>query len=182
MPTNEKSALIIGHVQPPITGLLGDNSDFLPQLRDTVATAHASDVPVIFVHIGFHKNISDLGVLIDGVSNPFDETVAPEEKDIVVRATGVSGFFGTDLESVLRTLGVERIVLTGISTGGVVLGTLTDAVQRGFKVTVLSDLAFDPSPEIHDALLSLVGESGFGKPWGATVETSKEWSAALGSA
>ena len=175
---SEKSALIIGHVQPPITDMVTE-PEFIPRLQETITAARDAGVLVFFIHIGFDKNLSQLDMFIDGVSNPFHDTIAPTDKDVVIRGAHVSGFLGTDLDLSLRSQGIQRIVLTGISTGGVVLGTLTDAVQRGYGVTLLTDLAFDPNPAVHDAILKLVGSYGPGLPWGAALQTSAEWKAAL---
>jgi nicotinamidase-related amidase len=48
-------------------------------------------------------------------------------------------FFGTDLETLLRTLGAETVVLTGINTNTCVLNTAFSAFNRDFQVVVISD-------------------------------------------
>lgn len=48
-------------------------------------------------------------------------------------------FFGTDLETLLRTLGAETVVLTGINTNTCVLNTAFSAFNRDFQVIVISD-------------------------------------------
>ena len=187
----DKPALIVGHIQPPMTGLIQD-PEFVPRLKDTIDAAHKAGIQVIFLHTSFRANLAEFAdgswlketlketpFLIDGVSNPFDETVAPQEQDAVVKVSRISGFVGSDLDLVLRAQGIDRIVLTGISTGGVVLGTLTDALQTGYNVTVLTDLVEDPNPDIHEAVLKLVGGSGMGLPWVATLQTSGEWKASI---
>lgn len=48
-------------------------------------------------------------------------------------------FFGTDLEILLRTLGVDTVVLTGINTNTCVMNTAFSAFNRDFRVVVISD-------------------------------------------
>lgn len=48
-------------------------------------------------------------------------------------------FFGTDLEILLRTLGTETVVLTGINTNTCVMNTAFSAFNRDFQVIVISD-------------------------------------------
>lgn len=48
-------------------------------------------------------------------------------------------FYGTDLEILLRTLGVETVALTGVNTNTCVLNTAFSAFNRDFQVVVLSD-------------------------------------------
>lgn len=48
-------------------------------------------------------------------------------------------FFGTDLETLLRTLGTETVVLMGINTNTCVMNTAFSAFNRDFQVVVISD-------------------------------------------
>ncbi len=48
-------------------------------------------------------------------------------------------FYGTDLEILLRTLGIETVVLTGINTNTCVMNTAFSAFNRDFNVVVVSD-------------------------------------------
>jgi nicotinamidase-related amidase len=48
-------------------------------------------------------------------------------------------FFGTDLETLLRTLGAQTVVLTGINTNTCVMNTAFSAFNRDFQVIVISD-------------------------------------------
>ena len=48
-------------------------------------------------------------------------------------------FYGTDLETLLRTLGVETTVLLGINTNTCVMNTAFSAFNRDFQVAVISD-------------------------------------------
>jgi len=48
-------------------------------------------------------------------------------------------FYGTDLEILLRTLGVETVILIGINTNTCVLNTAFSAFNRDFEVVVISD-------------------------------------------
>ena len=76
---------------------------------------------------------------------------------------------GSDLDVVLRSLGVDSLVLTGIATSGVVLSTLRQAADLDFGLTVLSDLCADNDPETHRVLMDKVF------PRQAAVMTAAEW-------
>lgn len=66
--------------------------------------------------------------------------VGPAPSDYVIRSKKrLSAFYGTDLEFLLRTLGVSTIALAGINTNTCVLCTAFDAFNRDFQVLVLSD-------------------------------------------
>ena len=101
--------------------------------------------------------------------------LAPEEGDLVITKRRVSAFSGSDLEVVLRSGEVQHLVLCGIATSGVVLSTLREAADKDYRLTVLSDLCFDPDPEVHRVLLEKV----FVRQ--AEVVTSEQWLQGLGS-
>ncbi len=101
--------------------------------------------------------------------------VAPGPDDVVVVKKRVSAFTGSDLEVVLRSLGVSRLVLCGISTSGVVLSTLRQAADLDYGITVLRDGCADGDPEVHRVLLDKVF------PRQADVMTTGEWVAGVGS-
>jgi nicotinamidase-related amidase len=75
------------------------------------------------------------------------QALAPEEQYIVVRKGRVSAFSGSDLEVVLRAQDIDTLVLTGISTGGVVLSTVREAADKDFRIVLLADGCFDPMPK-----------------------------------
>ncbi|MCB2046885.1 MAG: cysteine hydrolase [Novosphingobium sp.] len=66
--------------------------------------------------------------------------VVPEiydESDIIVRRLhGVSGFHDTGLDSMLRSLGKNTIILTGSSVNRGITGTTIEAINRGYKVVL----------------------------------------------
>ena len=85
----------------------------------------------------------------------------------------VSSFVGSDLEVLLRGLGVRHLVLTGVATSGVVLSTLRAAADLDFQITVLSDGCADGDPEVQNVLMTKVF------PMQATVTTVADWTASL---
>jgi len=60
----------------------------------------------------------------------------PQPGDYIVYKTSYSGFFETELDSILRRLGVDELILTGVVTNICVLYTGADACMRGYKVSV----------------------------------------------
>ncbi|MEU3060534.1 cysteine hydrolase [Streptomyces subrutilus] len=71
------------------------------------------------------------------------EVAAPltvAEQDLVVRRLhGLSPMAGTDLDALLRNLGVRTLVVTGVSSNIAVPNTVFDAVNLGYQVVVPSD-------------------------------------------
>ncbi|WP_327167748.1 cysteine hydrolase [Streptomyces subrutilus] len=71
------------------------------------------------------------------------EVAAPltvAEQDLVVRRLhGLSPMAGTDLDALLRNLGVRTLVVTGVSSNIAIPNTVFDAVNLGYQVVVPSD-------------------------------------------
>jgi nicotinamidase-related amidase len=92
----------------------------------------------------------------DSPTTAIDERVAPAAGDVVVRKTRVGAFSTTDLHDQLQDLGVDTIVVAGISTSGVVLSTVIEAHDLDYRVLVLADGCADTDAEVHTFLLERI--------------------------
>ncbi|MEV2214895.1 cysteine hydrolase [Streptomyces sp. NPDC050997] len=81
-----------------------------------------------------------------------DVRIAPEDGDIVVRKIRYGAGSTTDLHQQLRDRDIDTLILSGISTSGVVLSTLIDVADRDYRVYVLTDGIADPDPEVNRIL------------------------------
>jgi len=79
--------------------------------------------------------------------------VAPQGRELVVRKTRFGAFSTTELHRLLQELGIDTLILAGISTSGVVLSTVRDALDRDYEIYVLADSIADHDPQLHDALV-----------------------------
>jgi nicotinamidase-related amidase len=79
--------------------------------------------------------------------------LGPATSDYVVsRLHGVSPFHGTELDPILRSLGVRTVVATGVSLNVALLGLTIEAVNRGYRVVLPLDATAGTPPE-YTALL-----------------------------
>jgi nicotinamidase-related amidase len=83
------------------------------------------------------------------------EDLKPEPADIVLPKRRFSAFFKTDLDQTLRTLGVDTIVVTGITAEVCVLMTVMDGLCHDFSAIMLEDCTASRSKEIHQGCLDL---------------------------
>jgi nicotinamidase/pyrazinamidase len=86
------------------------------------------------------------------------EELKPQGTDIIVRKSTFSAFFGTDLDNVLKRLGVSKLVFTGVATSICVLYTVVDSVMREYKVDVVKDAVAGMNPEDHRFALKQMKE------------------------
>jgi nicotinamidase/pyrazinamidase len=83
------------------------------------------------------------------------DDLKPEPKDIILPKRRFSAFFKTDLDQTLRTLGVDTIVVTGITTEVCVLMTVMDGLSHDFSVILLEDCSASRKKEFHQGCLNL---------------------------
>lgn len=94
--------------------------------------------------------------------------LAPRPDEIVVRKRGYDAFAGTLLDRALRARNVTSLVVTGTMTDICVLATVTAALHREYRVTVVEDGVATLWPEIQRATLDIIGRA-YGR-----IATSKE--------
>jgi nicotinamidase-related amidase len=180
-----RSTLLVMDVQQGIVDRYGPAGALLERLTGAVAAAREASVPVIFVRVAFRPGFPEVSpanrtfsAIAKGAGEGFTEdspatqihpALAPRPDEPVVLKKRVSAFTGSDLEVLLRSGGVTRLVLTGIATSGVVLSTLREAADRDYELTVLADGCADADEEVHRVLIEKVF------PRQALVMNVEEW-------
>ncbi len=102
----------------------------------------------------------------------------PIDGEPIIDKPGKGCFCATDLEMLLRTKGIENLILTGITTDVCVHTTMREANDRGFECVILTDCTGATDPRNHEAAFNMVLMQGgvFG-----TVSNSKAVIKALAS-
>ena len=95
------------------------------------------------------------------------EGLAPQPGDIVLPKTRYSGFFNSQLDSVLRSRGIRNIVLVGIATNVCVESTLRDGFHLEYFGIMLEDATHQAGPEFLQQAAVYNVETFFG--WVSTV-------------
>ena len=165
------SALLVMDMQNSIVKNLPSYTQLINNLSKAIALARSNQMYIIYVTIGFRSGMPEVSInnkvfsaskqrSIGRTNIPnamdIDDTIAPVENDIIVTKRRISAFTGSDLEVLLRSLGVNRLVLTGVATSGVVLSTLCEAADKDYGVTVLSDCCADYNEDVHNILIQKV--------------------------
>lgn len=82
--------------------------------------------------------------------------LAPEDGDLVVKKYRSSGFWGTNLDMLLRSNGIKSVVMTGCTTEGCVESTARDALFNDYYVVIAEDCVASDDRAQHDASMFLM--------------------------
>lgn len=126
------------------------------------------------VHRDLYPPVAAGQALVDGERGAeIHRELAPLPGEPVIKKHRYNAFYATDLEIILRGLGVEAVVLTGMTTECCVLGTARGALERGFRSLVVSDACAScdypdlgagamPAGEMHLAALRVMSLTSSG--------------------
>ena len=98
--------------------------------------------------------------------------VAPIDGELVINKTSRGAFNSTAIERSLLNLGLETLVIAGVSTSSCVETTARDAADRGFQVAIVEDATAELDEPSHEATLRQ-WEVRWGRVW-STEETLRE--------
>lgn len=99
------------------------------------------------------------------------DELKPHPGDIVLHKTRYSGFFNSQLDSVLRSRGIRHLVFTGIATNVCVESTLRDGFFLEYFGVVLEDATHQAGPDFVQKAAIYNVETFFG--WVSTVADFK---------
>jgi nicotinamidase-related amidase len=165
------TALLLMDFQPAILASVAEPDRLLGGAQTALSWARSEGVQVCYVRVAFAEEdyraipghskafaavARNRFLAADSPEAQIHESLEVRDEDIVVRKTRFGAFSTTGLYTRLHALGIDTLVLAGISTSGVVLSTVRDAADDDYRIFVLSDATADPDPDVHRTLVEKV--------------------------
>lgn len=180
---NKNKVLLVMDMQKGIAGKIAGLDKLGAKVAKALDYARRQQIPVIYVVVAFREGMPEIGTrnksfraskqMLASVNlsewSEILDTLTPMPGEVIVTKKRYSAFTGSDLEVVLRAYGAQELILTGVSTSGVVLSTMREAADKDYQLTILSDGCADSDPEVHSVLMNKVF------PRQAEVQTLDEW-------
>jgi nicotinamidase-related amidase len=138
------------------------------RVAELASAFRAAGLPVVHCHIAHRPDLAGIKpnsllgalaikhrTLIAGTpaAQPPPELAPCPGDHVSSRATGLTAFYGTDLDAALRLRNVETIVLTGVSTDLAIPGLALEAVNRGYYVRIPADCVAGTSARSHEFMM-----------------------------
>jgi len=135
------------------------------------AHVHRSDGSDMGLFDDMHPPIANRDALVDGTPGvEIYPELAPATSEHVIKKHRYSGFFGTDLDIILREWGIDTVIVSGTTTENCCFATARDAMFRNYRVVFLSDATatYDypdkgfgamPAADVHHATLVILAAS-----------------------
>ena len=149
----------------------------VPNLQKLLKFCHEAGIPVIYTKYSsfmpdgsdFSRNVKTLNqttknlvgeigfpYILDPNSDIIDE-LKPIYGDLILQKNTSGAFISTRLDSFLRNMGVETVLVSGVVTNFCVHSTAREAVDYGFQTIIVEDCCAAWSEEIHSSILKSFG-------------------------
>lgn len=142
-----------------------DQTRSVEAIGAVLAAARAGGAAVYYTTVAYLPDGHDGGMFVrkipallelqltDPAAMEIDPRISPAEGEVVFEKKYASAFFGTSLNSMLVSRGVDTLVLTGCSTSGCIRATAVDGVSHGYRVIVPEEAVSDRARGPHYANL-----------------------------
>ncbi len=186
----EKTALLVMDCQNGIVASLtpAESQKVVTSLSKVIEASRKANIQIVYVVVRFREGypeVSSRNALFQGIKEAgrlkegapdadICDQIRPQLGDLIVTKKRISAFTGSDLEQIIRSKGIETLVLTGVSSLGVVESTARSAVDMDYRIIVLEDCCSDRDPDAHQIAMKWF------LPRISTVCSSEELLKALG--
>ncbi len=159
----------LGHSEGAEYAISRIENTVVPNVARLAAEMRKSLLPVVYVRCGsLRGDGSDqtrrhreqgLTVSLDQKEAQILEEIAPKKGDIVITKSGSGCFASTNLDHILRNMGIKDLILTGIWTNSCVETTCRHAGDLDYTQIVVEDCCTAITKDLHDHALTYLNKN-----------------------
>lgn len=155
-----------GHLHKNLGADMSPNVPLAGRIMELVGAARRSGAIVVWIKANYERKylsgqalakLAERGVetiCCEGGTWGWDFFgVTPEPDELIVEKHTYSGFFGTELDRLLRFRGIRTLVLTGVATNVCVESTLRDGYFNGYYIVMPEDCVGSAAEDLHEATI-----------------------------
>ncbi len=157
--------MVRAYTDPQYPLYIGSHApDVVAAVVRLVEAARAAEIPIVYTGVRYQPGGVDGGVFFRKVpplelfvgesdAGSLVPELAPLPGEPLILKQYASAFWSTPLSSMLHALGVDTVILAGVSTSGCIRASATDAMQQGFIPVVVREAVGDRNVGPHEANL-----------------------------
>ncbi len=145
--------------------------DIIEPVHRLIDACRKRGLPVIHTLTTFRSDYADAGLVAERfpalqplghiMAGTWDAQIVdrllPREGEFVIPKSRFNAFYGTNLELVLRSLGVDTLIVAGVATNVCVESTIREAFIRDVNVILPRDATASYTKEMEEASLATLG-------------------------
>lgn len=175
MPTSPQAALLLVDMQKESQYGIEGVDEAVAAAEGVVAACRTAGVPVVYTrHVNRRDGVGvSTGEVFDSDRLPvyyragtdsinIVESLEPQPRDAVVDKHRWSGFHGTSLDLILRSLGARELFIGGFTTDCCVLTSVYDAYARDYRVSLVPDMCAATNTGSHSAAVLMMANWVYG--------------------
>lgn len=167
---NDKTALLLIDMQKEggTSDVIGMD-DIVQNTANLIDSCRKKNIPVIYTrHINRGDSIglaNDEPLNKDGTPTYYHsltesieilDQIKPESNDIVIDKYRYSGFYESNLDLMLKGMGIEHLIIGGVLTDVCVLGTALNAYYRDYQINIVEDMCGTTTEGAHMASILMM--------------------------
>lgn len=142
----KKAIIVVDMINDFVTGRLGSAraQSIIPNIAKLLKQAREQGIPIIYLRDAHTPSDKEMDIWGEHAMKGTEASdivpeLKPEKNDIVIEKRWYSGFVGTELPSVLKKLGVDTLIILGVSTDICVQNNVGHAYFSGYRTIVPQD-------------------------------------------
>ena len=170
----KKAIIVVDMINDFVTGKLGSPraQKIIPNIAALLKKARKQGIPIVYLRDAHKSTDKEMNIWGEHAMKGTEGSeivpqLKPEKNDIVIEKKWYSGFVDTELQAILKKLGVDTLIILGVSTDICVQNNVGHAYFSGFGTIVPQDCVASIDEAAHELAIKYMKDN-----YGAQITTS----------